>query len=440
MDSMIPGFVYSITVSILLYAYLCRWCKASFCWYGGIVYVILSCGFVFFKGRAWLPGPVYISLAIILLTICGVIFLRCGFLKSFALSSLLICIYSIIEGIMQSIIYWILSGVNSELFLQYADMIRNAAVLVILFPVFRFVIRSFSSAIQNNRLSMLPILIVPVLFITLMETFISDSVYGNTIIWDTTRGLIYPQINNIELLLLRVFACGGLFSTLVAYQKLGITIQHEQAINLLEQQAHYQESYIREAQGRYEQTRSFRHDIKNHFLVLHQLLQEGKANEAHQYLENLEKISDGLSFPVKTGNTAVDALLSSKLALAAQNGIQVHCSIHIPEQSLVRDIDWCIVLANALDNAINACQQISNKDQWIQLSGGQKGNLYLLNIENTCSENTPFPTEGIGLSNIKTVLQKYNGKVGIEIMDGVFKVNALFILPQQLRDIPQQIY
>lgn len=106
------------------------------------------------------------------------------------------------------------------------------------------------------------VLIVPILFITLVEVVVSDSIYGNTIVWDTESGLVFPVVNNEQLLVLHLFAYGGFFFDLDSLQKLKRSIKQEQAMHLLEQQTQNQEVYVREAKLRYEQTRSFRHDIK----------------------------------------------------------------------------------------------------------------------------------------------------------------------------------
>lgn len=174
--------------------------------------------------------------------------------------------------------------------------------------------------------------------------------------------------------------------------------------------------------------------------MLHKLLKEGKQNEATEYLKNMEIVSDGLSFQVQTGNVAVDALLSSKLCVAAQKEIQISCSVIVPKQSFIADMDWCVVLSNALDNAINESGEIAKENRWIHISGIQKGNVFFLNIENRCRKDTKRPLEGIGLSNIRAVLNKYNGKMKIEVANNIFKLNLLFIIPQQSMNITQQFY
>lgn len=426
-------------VSILLYFYFCRLCHVTFLWYGCLIYTVLSCGLAGCRYMEWIGEFPYVLLGILLLTACGILQKR-RFIESFALSSLTISIYSIMAGIVQSLTFWIVSGVNNQLILKYADYVQNALVIILIISIFYIVIKTFSGSMEKMQLSALPVLIIPILFITLVEALVSDSIYGNSVVWDTERGLVFPVINNMQLLIVRLLACGGLFSILVAYQKLITSIEHEQTIQLLKQQAQTQEVYVKEATSRYEQTRSFRHDLKNHLLVLRQLLKEGKPNEANEYLAKLEEVSDSLSFQVKTGNVTVDALISSKLALATQKGINIDCSVCIPGQSSMSDMDWCIILSNALDNAISASECIPVQDRMIHLSGMQKGNIFLLNVENRCQENAKLPSAGIGLSNIKAVLQKYNGKMDIELKDSIFKLNALFIIPHHSGDIPQQSY
>ena len=438
MEWIILSLLYSGIISVVLYSNFCRLCHVDFRWYWCLLYAAASCGLFFYQEKVGIGGCLYVILGILLLAVCGTLFHKCRLIEAVSLSSLVISVYGIVDGIIQSVTYWIISITNVRFVLMFADFVNCTLVILLLIFTFHTVRKSFIDGVKNIRLPILLVLIVPVLFITLVEAVIFDSIYGNTVVWDTEAGLVFPIVNNVQLLVLRVLAYGGLFSILIAYKKMRLSIEQEQTIHLLEQQTQNQEVYAREAKLRYEQTRSFRHDIKNHLLVLHQFINEGKSKEANEYLENIKVVSDALSFQVQTGNVTADALLDSKLSIAAQKGIPIHCSIRIPNQSFIADMDWCIVLSNALDNAINASDAIAEQERWIHLSGMQKGNLYLLNIENRCREDTKMPAEGIGLSNIRAVLKKYNGKMEIEVVDSIFKLNVLFILPQHSENILQQ--
>ena len=167
---------------------------------------------------------------------------------------------------------------------------------------------------------------------------------------------------------------------------------------------------------RYEQTKIFRHDIKNHLSVLDGLLSSGKSEEGRRYLKKLEAASASLSFPYQTGNPVVDILLSEKLGLAKTNGIAAEVSLILPKSLEIDDFDLCVIFANALDNAIHACQSVKEKP-FIR-------DFYMLEFENTCSDE-PLPPAGTGLSSIKAVTEKYHGAMLVEKEKHLFSLNVL---------------
>ena len=207
------------------------------------------------------------------------------------------------------------------------------------------------------------------------------------------------------LLLLQVMGLAALLCTLYAYRQLCKGFQAQAELQSLTQAAHEQKVYIAEAQARYEQTKFFRHDIKNHLSVLDGLLRSGKLEEGREYLKKLEAVSEALSFPYQTGNPVVDILLGEKLGLAKE--IEAEVSLVLPKPCGIDDFDLCVLFANALDNAIAACRA-NDGAKAIRISGKQQGDFYMLTFENTCSDG-PLPPAGTGLSNIKAVAEKYHG-------------------------------
>lgn len=434
MEWFVPGFLYVCIVSIVIFYFFCQCCSMQFRWMWGIIYTAFSFGLFVCLAMTYITSFFYILLEISLLTLCGFFMRKCKLIQVITFSALAISVYSIMEGMTLTFSYWIIdnSNPNSLVILKYADHVRNILTIILMIITFQIILKFFSNGIQGTyNLIAFPVMVIPVIFITLVEATISANVYGDTVIWDTTKGLVFPVVNNAELLILRFLSFISLFSVLAAYQKLAESIKNEQAMKVLEQQMNDQEIYVREAQMRYEQTQAFRHDIKNHLLVLKQLLEDEEPGEAKEYLRNLEQVSESISFPVNTGNAAVNALVGSKLAVAVQKGIHFSCSVVIPQNNGISDMDWCIVLANALDNAIKASNDRILKNRFIYLSGKQKGNFYLLSMENSCEDKRELPMEGTGLSNIKAVARKYRGRTEIEIVEGIYKLNVLFVISQQ---------
>lgn len=107
-----------------------------------------------------------------------------------------------------------------------------------------------------------------------------------------------------------------LFSSLYAYRRVYDGFETESALASLTQETRAQKSYVAEAQARYENTRAFRHDVKNHLTVLGGFLKAGNIGQAQTYLRKLDAATGELSFPFTTGNPVVDILLENKLALA----------------------------------------------------------------------------------------------------------------------------
>ena len=254
---------------------------------------------------------------------------------------------------------------------------------------------------EDNQMPYIGLLLFPGLFFFAAELYILQTAYS-----------FFAPIISLEevgkhstLLLLQVMGLAALLCTLYAYRQLCQSFQTQAELQSLTQAAHEQKVYIAEAQARYGQTKSFRHDIKNHLSVLDGLLKCGKLEEGREYLKKLVAVSAALSFPYQTGNPVVDILLGEKLGLAKEIAAEV--SLVLPKPCGIDDFDLCVLFANALDNAIAACHA-NDGAKAIRISGKQQGDFYMLTFENTCSDE-PLPPAGTGLSNIKAVAEKYHG-------------------------------
>lgn len=223
------------------------------------------------------------------------------------------------------------------------------------------------------------------------------------------------------LLALQAMGLGALLCALYAYRQLcrGFAAQGE--LQAVTQAARAQKVYLAEARIRYERTRAFRHDVKNHLSVLDGLLAAGRAEEGRAYLKKLTAVSEGLSLPCQTGSPVVDILLGEKLGLAED--IPWEVSLTLPSPCGVDEFDLCVIFANALDNALAACRQAPG-DRFLRVSGRRQGAFYLLLFENACAD-AALPPEGTGLSNIRAVAEKHRGAVLAEREGGRFTLSVL---------------
>lgn len=307
--------------------------------------------------------------------------------------------------------------------------------LVLAVFCYRAVYRYFS-CYETAEKQYLFMILIPILMIFFMDEYISSILYGNIVLQNAGGNGI--SVNRYHMLVIQLFGMTSLFCLMFAYKKLLQNFHLSTELSLLEQEEASLNRYVEEAQARYEKTISFRHDIKNHITVVKDLLQNGKSDEALAYIGDMADMSETLSFPCSTGNPVVDILVGNKLGIAESMGIAVDCSLRLPYPCPVRDIDFCIVLSNALDNAIRACRDIDDDaEKYIRLTGRIQGDFVLLEVENGF-QGKGLSERGTGLSNIKAVAEKYQGAMSIKTQGGSFILSVLLVIPQQAESIPRQ--
>lgn len=174
------------------------------------------------------------------------------------------------------------------------------------------------------------------------------------------------------------------------------------------------------------------HDLHNHIEAIYQCLRKGDIPEALQYCEDLRTPVREISQTVWTGDKATDYLISSKLALAAENHIQTKVNIEFPHNTNIRSVDLTTILGNLLDNASEAAQTAPDHLRFLKLTVRRINAMLLIKVENgygkaPAQENgnlltskTDKASHGWGLKSAKTAAERYDGIIHTEYENGVF--------------------
>lgn len=174
--------------------------------------------------------------------------------------------------------------------------------------------------------------------------------------------------------------------------------------------------------------RGQRHDFMNHLQVVYSLMEMEEYFEATGYIEKVFKDIQRINKVLKTSNPAVNALIQAKILYGEKRGIKTEILITSALEDLkVPAWEFCRVLGNIIDNAIYALQErAENKIIKIELFEDLK--TYGFRIKNNGPRitdewiNKIFDTgvttkgeqgEGMGLSIVKDILQKYEGDIEI---------------------------
>ena len=382
------------------------------------------------------PAPLlllFLIARIALLLGMGVIFLKIPLTMSLLGATITKLVSYLAIGTSASVTFLIAPlWIQAKFELAVLGVVQSFFSFLIIAIIYQIILKKFlwRGGLPNQYSA---VFFLPISLIVIVEQYILNQVYGITIVVEGET-ITKPVADNWQILLIQLFAYLGLFSIMYACQKLSEDVSNRMRCQLLEQEIASQRDYVEESNLRYKQTQSFRHDVKQHLLVLNGLLERGEVQQAKDYLDKLERIPEQFSYPCKTGNTVTDTLLSSKLSIAIQYGIRVECTVKIPSSCNLDDLDLCVLFSNAVDNAIHACRQQGGKGCFIRISGKQKGDFFMLEVENSCPYAGAYK-KGIGLTNIEAVAEKYSGAVTTQLQGGCFFLNVLLVISRSLDDI-----
>ena len=183
--------------------------------------------------------------------------------------------------------------------------------------------------------------------------------------------------------------------------------------------------------------RKYRHDMRHHLTVLDSLLKQEQTEEAQKYIEHLNSQMESIEYRRYCENTVINAILCAWIPRAEKAGCQVRVSVELPESLFVEVLDLCIILSNAMENAIHACEEVEETGRYIQLKVYIKNEKQIqIYIVNSCIEEVLFNKKGlpekkhakghgIGLPSIYGVAEKYRGVVLCECKDHAFSLKAV---------------
>ncbi|KQL46475.1 histidine kinase [Brevibacillus choshinensis] len=197
--------------------------------------------------------------------------------------------------------------------------------------------------------------------------------------------------------------------------------------------------------------RSIKHDSLNHYTAINGFLKKGYVDLAKEYVEQLlqetvtvEKSVDSSSQVLESiKNPAVSSLLQSKMEVCLAERIALSMNIKTVSQfSQIKTYDLIKVLGNLFDNAIRATSYELEQNRFIRLEWGQSEGEHYLMIENSGptipKDKLPgifqpgYTTKkggegGLGLVIVKTVTDRYGGRIHVRSEEGVTSFRISFL-------------
>ncbi|MBQ8966441.1 GHKL domain-containing protein [Ruminococcus sp.] len=207
---------------------------------------------------------------------------------------------------------------------------------------------------------------------------------------------------------------------------------------LLHKQIEIQLAHYQELEKNYAEGRKVIHDIKKHLAILSELKSE-EPDKASQYRRMIEADVDSLGGGFTCSNRILAIVMGQKIAAAEAQGIDIGTDVEDIEFSFMNDLDITAIFANLWDNAIEACESVTNK--WIKVSAEQRGGFILITFRNSYDgklirngrkfRSTKSGHSGVGLTIIRSTVEKYGGLLNLEAGQAEFAAEITLPLPME---------
>lgn len=351
-----------------------------------------------------------------------------GFLLAF-ICALFVFGYSVF---MLKATWWqkiILIGSSIELVQSVFELWRNAISLlsnerfgyqfayVLAFLMMLLLVGISKKVFRNIRwkMQLLPLIGMSLFFLFVNEYLTS---YGYAILdsndYSIRFDMALAELGIVVLFMLCVVFIGNTFAK--SYYQHMVTIREE----YLAIQGKYYESI----EEKNKSLRSIRHDMRNHLIVVQTLLEDGRVEKAKTYLNEIaEKIED-TDTKIHTGNPIVDAIIMDKMKAAKKENIEIFVE-GMWSYDVMDSVDICTLLANMIDNAIEAIEKGVNEKR-ICISFKRTEQFFSVSCANDCLSDVIWKdgvietskkdkrNHGFGIRNIVEVCDKYAGNMDIQ--------------------------
>lgn len=392
-----------------------------------ILYIICSAVYVFIHISYEYPiiDVIFFLLKLILLYLCiHKYYFICAPVKIIYI----ITIYLLLDSVSSSIfkIFWsIFYDVTIDYFAKLIISIINCIIILTCIKI--FIHKKRNLYFQANSIPKYVYILI------LFAIFCGDVLIENQMI--VTNDLILQSSFSKLLTVVNIVLLIFIIITLVFICTL--KSQFENTALLLEKLNFTQAEHYKDIIKLNDEQHKFKHDYRNHMICIQALLEKNQYNDAKQYVQEIthkEFIEIDSFF---TGNQIADAILSDKSVNAEKINVEIKFEGSIYDKLPLSDV--CVILANALDNAIEACEKITvSYKKIIKVKCAFAQNIQIIQIANPVAEDVQIynnsvettkndkSSHGIGLHNIMRTVDKYNGEFSISCENNEFVLDIGF--------------
>lgn len=303
-------------------------------------------------------------------------------------------------------------------------------IIRIMFFIFAVIINKktiFKKVYLNSKIIPKHIFVLVIVVFVLINALATFNIFPQ-------NGVLKQNIMTVLIIFLVICLVIMIFSLLINVA----SNNYYTALNsLLEKQVGAQIAHYEKLEKLNSDMRTFRHDYINHLSSINALIGEGCYDDAQNYIDKLTESTHRNEAIFRTGNRLADAILTDK-----SESCRDHADIEFDGciTDKIGNSDICIILANALDNAVEACKKCPERGK-ITVAAQIRQGYWTMTMRNpTVSADSEGimktskedeRNHGFGLLSIEQTVKKYDGTMAVSIKDGMFEMSVVLKLPEQ---------
>lgn len=194
--------------------------------------------------------------------------------------------------------------------------------------------------------------------------------------------------------------------------------------------------YFKRYKDTQQETTKFRHDWKNHMLILQSMLEQEEYEKARKYFAKLSERRQFVSGQFVTGNEILDIILNAKYDVLKENKIHVECVGNFSGLKFMEDEDCCVLFSNLLDNAVEANLRCES-ERFIRIKADEHIGYLRIVMENAFAGEVIVeeegirttkeePGHGIGTRNAFAIIKKYQGEYEVRTEKQCFSLAIIY--------------
>lgn len=187
--------------------------------------------------------------------------------------------------------------------------------------------------------------------------------------------------------------------------------------------------------------RAQRHDYNFHVQTIASLIRKGKIAECERYVNALEEDTSRMNTMLPIRDPAIAAMIHNFQAIAAREGIELRIDVQNDLAQIATGVyETNKIISNLLQNAIDETAAHKDKSYGIALAILKRGEYCVIRVSNALGDCPPTAEElgriyqqgyttkqgheGVGLSSIRLLAQRYHGTVFTQLEGNIIHFTA----------------